>query len=116
MGIKKRSRDRKHETNPFDWRGVVRKTLFCKERHMSVTNENFRYCANETMPLNTLRLPKFNFLIFFCFTATSSIPNIGRRAFCPQVTARGLNWNWTLANTYAVQPCPGGATGLARWK
>lgn len=41
MGIKKRSRDRKHETNPFDWRGVVRKTLFCKERHMSVTNENF---------------------------------------------------------------------------
>lgn len=65
MGIKTRSRDRKHETNPFDWRGVVSKMLFCKERHMSVTNENFHYCANETMPLNTLRLPKFNFLIFY---------------------------------------------------
>lgn len=48
--------------------------------------------------------------------STSIIPNIGRRAYCPQVTARGLNWNWTLANTYALQPCPGGATGLARWK
>ncbi|XP_075986920.1 calcium-independent receptor for alpha-latrotoxin isoform X4 [Anticarsia gemmatalis] len=48
--------------------------------------------------------------------STSATPNIGRRAYCPQVTARGLNWNWTLVNSYAVQPCPGGATGLARWK
>ncbi|XP_022834043.1 latrophilin Cirl isoform X3 [Spodoptera litura] len=48
--------------------------------------------------------------------STIATPNIGRRVFCPQVSARGLNWNWTLAGTYAVQPCPGGATGLARWK
>ncbi|KAL0810102.1 hypothetical protein ABMA28_010908 [Loxostege sticticalis] len=41
---------------------------------------------------------------------------LGRRAYCPQVTARGLEWNWTLAGSYALQPCPGGATGLARWK
>ncbi|XP_013148877.1 PREDICTED: latrophilin Cirl isoform X2 [Papilio polytes] len=48
--------------------------------------------------------------------STSSTPNAGRRAaYCPQVTARGLHWNWTLAGQYAVQPCPGGATGLARW-
>ncbi|XP_026317038.1 latrophilin Cirl isoform X4 [Hyposmocoma kahamanoa] len=41
---------------------------------------------------------------------------LGRRSYCPQVNARGLHWNWTMAGTYAVQPCPGGATGLARWK
>ncbi|XP_063542815.1 latrophilin Cirl isoform X3 [Cydia strobilella] len=48
--------------------------------------------------------------------STSATPNLGRRSYCPQVSARGLHWNWTLAGTYAVQPCPGGATGLARWK
>ncbi|XP_072946025.1 latrophilin Cirl isoform X2 [Epargyreus clarus] len=48
--------------------------------------------------------------------STSATPTMGRRAYCPQVNARGLHWNWTLAGTYAVQPCPGGATGLARWK
>ncbi|KAI5636450.1 hypothetical protein NE865_10799 [Phthorimaea operculella] len=48
--------------------------------------------------------------------STSRTPILGRRAYCPQVNARGLHWNWTLAGTYAVQPCPGGATGLARWK
>ncbi|CAH0731584.1 unnamed protein product, partial [Brenthis ino] len=48
--------------------------------------------------------------------STISTPTMGRRAYCPQINARGLHWNWTLAGTYAVQPCPGGATGLARWK
>ncbi|KAG6450607.1 hypothetical protein O3G_MSEX006656 [Manduca sexta] len=48
--------------------------------------------------------------------STSTTPILGRRAYCPQVNARGLHWNWTLADTYAAQPCPGGATGLARWK
>lgn len=50
------------------------------------------------------------------FAATIPTPNFGRRSYCPQVSARGLHWNWTMAGTYAVQPCPGGATGLARWK
>ncbi|XP_050671706.1 latrophilin Cirl isoform X2 [Leptidea sinapis] len=48
--------------------------------------------------------------------STSATPALGRRAYCQQVNARGLHWNWTMAGTYAVQPCPGGATGLARWK
>ncbi|KAM3959999.1 calcium-independent receptor for alpha-latrotoxin isoform 4-T4 [Aphomia sociella] len=48
--------------------------------------------------------------------STSSTANMGRRAYCPQVNARGLHWNWTLVNTYSVQPCPGGASGLAKWK
>lgn len=52
----------------------------------------------------------------YCIPATISTPTMGRRAYCPQINARGLHWNWTLAGTYAVQPCPGGATGLARWK
>ncbi|XP_076371327.1 latrophilin Cirl-like isoform X3 [Tachypleus tridentatus] len=35
---------------------------------------------------------------------------------CPPVFSRDINWNWTRAGETAVQKCPGGATGLARWK
>ncbi|XP_065566296.1 latrophilin Cirl-like isoform X2 [Artemia franciscana] len=28
---------------------------------------------------------------------------------------RGLFWNWTKGGEVAIQPCPGGATGYARW-
>ena len=34
---------------------------------------------------------------------------------CQPVTARQLQWNWTPAGQVALQPCPIGATGLARW-
>jgi latrophilin 1 len=29
---------------------------------------------------------------------------------------RGMFWNWTLVGETAKQACPGGASGLARWK
>lgn len=35
---------------------------------------------------------------------------------CWPTTARNLYWNWTGVGERAVQPCPGGATGLARWR
>lgn len=35
---------------------------------------------------------------------------------CWPVKARNLYWNWTSVNEHAVQPCPGGTTGLARWR
>lgn len=35
---------------------------------------------------------------------------------CSPTTARNLYWNWTQVGDRSVQPCPGGATGLARWK
>ncbi|XP_066996980.1 latrophilin Cirl isoform X2 [Anabrus simplex] len=35
---------------------------------------------------------------------------------CGPTHARGLDWNWTWAGDINVQPCPGGATGLARWR
>ncbi|KAG8235883.1 hypothetical protein J437_LFUL010113 [Ladona fulva] len=35
---------------------------------------------------------------------------------CNPTTARDLYWNWTAAGEVAVQPCPGGATGFARWQ
>ncbi|XP_071438988.1 latrophilin Cirl isoform X2 [Hetaerina americana] len=35
---------------------------------------------------------------------------------CSPTTARDLYWNWTAAGEVAVQPCPGGATGVARWQ
>ena len=34
---------------------------------------------------------------------------------CQPSTARQLQWNWTPAGQVALQPCPIGATGLARW-
>lgn len=33
---------------------------------------------------------------------------------CPPETSRSLFWNWTRSGEEAVQPCPGGAAGVAR--
>lgn len=34
---------------------------------------------------------------------------------CQPTTARQLQWDWTQAGQVALQPCPIGASGLARW-
>ena len=34
---------------------------------------------------------------------------------CPPVTSRKLQWDWTPVGELAIQPCPIGATGLAKW-
>lgn len=36
--------------------------------------------------------------------------------YCSPTQVRNLYWNWTRVNERTVQPCPGGATGLARWR
>ncbi|XP_013773135.2 latrophilin Cirl-like [Limulus polyphemus] len=46
---------------------------------------------------------------------TSPIPFTPQN-MCPPIFSRDMNWNWTRAGETAVQKCPGGATGLARWK
>lgn len=33
---------------------------------------------------------------------------------CSPETSRSLFWNWTKSGEEAVQPCPGGAAGVAR--
>lgn len=38
------------------------------------------------------------------------------RQVCPPVMARNLSWNTTRAGDMAVQSCPGGANGLAKWR
>ena len=35
---------------------------------------------------------------------------------CQPVRARGLFWNWTSVAEVAIQPCPGGTSGFARWQ
>lgn len=35
---------------------------------------------------------------------------------CPAKKSRGLFWNQTVGNEISVQPCPGGATGIAKWR
>lgn len=35
---------------------------------------------------------------------------------CSATLARNLYWNWTRVGEVNVQPCPGGATGLAKWR
>ncbi len=70
--------------------------------------------------------PLWNFKIFYSISGwkiinTSSTvhdvqvtPMTGAPA-CQPKTARQLQWNWTPAGQVALQPCPIGATGLARW-
>ena len=36
--------------------------------------------------------------------------------FCPPVSARNLYWKLTRGGQMMIQPCPNGATGLARWQ
>ena len=35
---------------------------------------------------------------------------------CPPITSRHLFWNWTRAGELAIQPCPGGSSGFAKWR
>ena len=35
--------------------------------------------------------------------------------YCQPAVTRGLYWNWTRSGDSVVQPCPGGATGYAKW-
>ena len=35
---------------------------------------------------------------------------------CPPQTSRGLYWNWTQVGEEAIQVCPYGSSGFARWK
>ncbi|XP_014249876.1 latrophilin Cirl-like isoform X3 [Cimex lectularius] len=41
---------------------------------------------------------------------------IDESQMCVPELARGLKWNWTKVGDAEVQPCPGGASGLAKWK
>ena len=43
------------------------------------------------------------------------IPLADQPLHCPPAVARHLHWNWTAAGDTALQPCPPGSTGLARW-
>ena len=47
--------------------------------------------------------------------AIVDIPVEDQPLHCPPSTARSLSWNWTSAGDTAIQPCPPGTTGLARW-
>merc|ERR1711892_989519 len=35
---------------------------------------------------------------------------------CHPTNVRGLFWNWTRTDEMAIQPCPGGSSGFARWR
>lgn len=47
--------------------------------------------------------------------AIVDIPIEDQPLHCPPSTSRSLAWNWTAAGDTAIQPCPTGTTGLARW-
>ncbi|KAK4016000.1 hypothetical protein OUZ56_030964 [Daphnia magna] len=40
---------------------------------------------------------------------------VDHNMYCQPAVTRGLYWNWTRSGDHVVQPCPGGATGYARW-
>jgi len=43
------------------------------------------------------------------------IPAEDQPLHCPPSTSRRLGWDWTKAGETAIQECPYGSTGLARW-
>ncbi|KAK7592942.1 hypothetical protein V9T40_007694 [Parthenolecanium corni] len=50
-------------------------------------------------------------------TEMTVLPNYDEKIpMCKPTIARNLSWNWTSGGDVSVQPCPGGATGLARWR
>ena len=59
------------------------------------------------------------------YTSSNSLPDMSvlleeiplseQAHHCPPTVSRSLAWNWTLAGDTAIQPCPPGTTGLARW-
>ena len=46
---------------------------------------------------------------------SSTTTAAGGRGRCSPTTSRQLQWDWTAAGQPAIQPCPIGATGLAKW-
>jgi hypothetical protein len=44
---------------------------------------------------------------------SANVPSI--TTSCPPVTSRKLQWDWTQVGEMSIQPCPIGATGLAKW-
>ena len=57
----------------------------------------------------------YNILLTFTYFL---FPSLGRdsKEHCESKMDRGMFWNYTLVGEVAKQPCPGGASGLARWK
>jgi len=61
---------------------------------------------------------------FIPSVSPSHIPYLGDEAIileavsnhCPPATVRNMFWNWTMAGNSAIQPCPGGSTGFAKWR
>ena len=48
--------------------------------------------------------------------ALEDIPEEELSHYCGPSTARGLSWKVTRGGGMVIQPCPNGATGLARWQ
>nr|XP_037287775.1 adhesion G protein-coupled receptor L1-like isoform X1 [Rhipicephalus microplus] len=46
----------------------------------------------------------------------SGVPSYLHQGFCPPMQSRSSFWNWTRPGDTAVQRCPGGAIGHARWR
>ncbi|CAH0762138.1 unnamed protein product [Bemisia tabaci] len=47
---------------------------------------------------------------------SASVPWQRENGMCGPAQSRGLFWNWTNGGEVFVQPCPEGATGVARWR
>nr|CAD7570187.1 unnamed protein product [Timema californicum] len=66
--------------------------------------ENYTLVNNSTLVLDYTPSPSITWL------------QENELVLCSPTSARNLYWNWTQAGEVNVQPCPGGATGLARWR
>ena len=46
---------------------------------------------------------------------TENLSSLLSSTHCRPTLSRRLHWNWTRAGEVAIQPCPAGSSGLARW-
>ncbi len=77
---------------------------------MSCIIKVFFFLSEPPRPINTPSSSSVHNSEVFVTPMTTDIKSV-----CQPTTARQLQWNWKPVGQVALQPCPLGATGLARW-
>ncbi|XP_076340874.1 latrophilin Cirl-like isoform X3 [Tachypleus tridentatus] len=89
---------------------------FSTERTISVTQP---YSATRTTPIFVVTTEKEKENVLVHGPVFTSIPEetyIDPSRMCSPTSSHNLYWNWTAAGEINIQSCPGGATGLAKWR
>ncbi|TRY70743.1 hypothetical protein TCAL_12813, partial [Tigriopus californicus] len=79
--------------------------------------------TSTTVPIHQSNLPEYDDLLDVTmnevieedtFSQVDETENLVQ-SYCPPMKTRNLFWNWTLSGFEAIQVCPPGSTGFAKW-